>query len=79
MTSKDITDREVLTEAIRQTEADSVLVGWVIIAEFIDEEGNRPLRRLDSNASGEGLVDWIRSGYLYDALFSGGWESEDDE
>lgn len=72
-------DRELISIALREMDNNGALVGWVIIAEFAEEDGARSLRRLDSNASGEGLSEWTRAGYLHDALFSNGWDQEDNE
>lgn len=73
-----MTDKDVISQAIQQAQPDGALVGWVMIAEFINEKGERSLKRIDCNASGDALPDWVRSGYLHDALFSAAWEDQDD-
>lgn len=60
-----------ITEAFEDQdlhEIGGVLVGWVMVAEWMDLEGRRWLTRLDANADGENLPEWQRNGYLHNAL-----------
>jgi len=43
----------------------SLLAGWVLVAEWMDREGDRWLSRI----SHPGCTKWQREGYLHDALF----------
>jgi hypothetical protein len=72
--------REVVTEALTKAgpeQFEGMCIGWVMVSEWVDTEGKRWLMRLDSNASNEGLASWTRMGYLFDAVFGGGWNEED--
>ena len=53
----------------------AVLTSWVVIAEFMDEDGKKWLSRADS----EGTTQWHREGMLWDALHAGDWEPESED
>ncbi len=61
-----MTQREKSVEAAQRTietalgSKDHLLVGWYIIAEFIDTNGDRDLVRLES----DGATEWQLEGYL---------------
>lgn len=48
----------------------SYLVGFVMIAEYLDPDGHRQLAQITS----DNMTPWQRSGYLYDALEGEDWE-----
>jgi hypothetical protein len=50
----------------------SVLVGWVVIAEWVGVNGVRSLVRMDGTAGGSAPPTWQTRGYLHEALF-GHW------
>lgn len=61
--------REDLTDALQIAFGeDKVVVGWAMVIETIDTNGNKWLARLDAAGSGRGLPAWQRAGYLWDAL-----------
>jgi len=72
--------REAITQSVnnaRPNELESAIcVGWVMVAEWIDNEGSRWLTRLDSSPDHKALPTWTRTGYLHDALFGSGWEDD---
>lgn len=67
--------RPILHEAIQRTNATdedldgAVLMGWVVIAEWMAPTGERWLSKVAGNASGEGCPEWQTQGYLHNALF----------
>jgi len=80
------TVRKTLAEAIQSThDSDdslegAVLVGFVVVAEWMDPEGKRWLSSSDGSGNGEeGLVTWQTRGYLSERLYD--WEcvGEDDD
>lgn len=62
---------EALSDRI--SEDNSVVVGWVMIAEFATPSGNRILARLDGSADGHDLPEWQRDGYLINGV-KGDWD-----
>ncbi len=67
--------RKTLHEAIQATADTSedlsggVLVGWVMVCEWVDGEGNRWLSDLEGSDGGDAaLTTWQRQGYLFNAL-----------
>lgn len=42
---------------------------FVLIAEWVDSEGNRYLIRRSENGMGEGVASWDANGLLYEGLF----------
>lgn len=67
-------DRELARDA---GASGAVLTNWVIVAEFVDVQGERWLARRDS----EDLTLWGRQGMLHNALLSDEWhpDEEDDD
>lgn len=52
-------------EALLDDELDSpILTGMVVVAEYVDAEGERMLFKLSSNRSGEALPHWTVVGFL---------------
>jgi hypothetical protein len=45
-----------------------ILTGVVMIAEFIDSNGERMLLKLSSNRDGEALPHWTTLGYLHSGM-----------
>ena len=50
----------------------SVLVGWVVIAEWVGADGVRSLVRMGGTPGGSSPPTWQTRGYLHEALF-GQW------
>jgi hypothetical protein len=79
----DVGARPQLHEAIQTTASldddleGAVLLGWVMVAEWVAPTGKRWLSRLDGTANGSGCPDWQREGYLHNALFSDGFDNTD--
>ena len=73
-----------LSEVIQEhDQIGGVLVGWVLVSEWMDLEGRRWLSRVHANADGSTLPEWQLNGYLHNALHTE-WEHsaedlEDDE
>jgi hypothetical protein len=70
------TARQQIYDAIQESADEnlpegSMLMGYVSIAEWMDGEGERWLSIVDSGANpdGQGLPQWVRQGYLHNALF----------
>ncbi len=55
----------------------AVLVGCIMIGEWMDGSGMRWLSQLDSNGEGRSLPIWQVQGYLHNALHC--FETETDE
>ena len=54
-------------------------IGWVVIAEWMDETGGKWLSKNSSDAGGETLTTWQMNGMLHEALheaWPSGTESE---
>lgn len=81
----DTSARKQLHSAIQatgQTDNDlegAMLMGWVVVAEWMAPNGQRWLSRVDGTASGEGCPEWQRHGYLHNALFSDGFSDDEDD
>lgn len=56
-------------------ERPAILTGWVVVAEFTEDDGERVLTRVQA----EGITSWARQGLLYNALQEDHWIAEDDE
>jgi len=64
-------ERAAITSAIAPaTDKAGIVTAWVVVAEFMDEEGKKFLQRLDS----EGMTVWQRNGMLRDALCGDNWD-----
>lgn len=69
------TPREALHAAIQTTAAKqddlegSALVGWVLVAEWMDGEGKKWLSRITGDPNGNAGPEWQIQGYLHNALF----------
>jgi hypothetical protein len=50
----------------------SVLVGWVVLAEWVGVNGVRSLVRMSGTPGGTAPPTWQTRGYLHEALF-GAW------
>lgn len=82
----DLKARAMLAESIQATASTdeelngAVLMGWVVVAEWMSPAGQRWLSRVDGSASGEGCPAWQVQGYLHNALFEPeGFSREEDE
>jgi len=53
----------------------SVLVGWVVVAEWVSPDGTRTLTRMSGTPGGAVPPEWQTRGYLHEALF-GKWNNE---
>jgi hypothetical protein len=53
----------------------SILVGWVVVAEWVGPDGRRSLTRMSGTPGGAIPPEWQTRGYLHEALF-GRWNSE---
>jgi hypothetical protein len=51
----------------------SVLVGWVVLAEWVGANGVRSLVRMSGTPGGSPPPTWQMRGYLHEALF-GAWD-----
>jgi hypothetical protein len=55
---------------------DAVLVGWVLVSEWMDPTGERWLSKMSgSNGGDSGPTRWTERGYLHEALYN--WAKED--
>ena len=54
---------------------DGVLIGWVVVAEWLNHDGSRSLLRMSGTPGGMQPPEWQARGYLHEALF-GTWEGE---
>lgn len=67
--------RVILAESIQASAATddelegAVLMGWVLVAEWMAPSGQRWLSKVDGSATGEGCPAWQTQGYLHNALF----------
>jgi hypothetical protein len=53
----------------------SVLVGWVVVAEWAGIDGTRSLPRMSGTPGGTVPPEWQTRGYLHEALF-GKWNGD---
>lgn len=57
----------------RDPETDEVIEGWlskfVVMAEWIDKNGNRYLVKKSANGMGEAIATWDVKGLLFEGLF----------
>jgi len=53
----------------------SVLVGWVVVAEWVGPDGTRTLTRMSGTPGGADPPERQTRGYLHEALF-GKWNNE---
>jgi hypothetical protein len=53
----------------------SVLIGWIVIAEWVNGDGTRSLVRMSGTPGGAQPPDWQANGYLHEALF-GRWNGD---
>lgn len=54
---------------------ESVLVGWVVVAEWAGVDGTRTLTRMSGTPGGVIPPEWQTRGYLHEALF-GKWNAD---
>jgi hypothetical protein len=54
----------------------SVLVGWIVVAEWVGPDGVRTLTRMSGTPGGAVPPEWQTRGYLHEALF-GKWNAND--
>lgn len=64
-------DEDLLEE---NESAASIVTNWVLVAEFVDTNGERWLARRES----EGVTRWCVEGLLHNALYSDTWSSDKD-
>lgn len=55
-----------------------MLVGWIVVAEWMSPSGNRLLWSESGGSNGEHLPRWQRHGYLHSTLFPD-WYEDDEE
>jgi hypothetical protein len=73
------TREQAIQEALEASAAEndaldgSVLVGWVVIAEWVGPNGVRSLVRMGGTPGGSAPPTWQTRGYLHEALF-GHWD-----
>jgi len=66
--------REKIVSLIQQDVMDDpdlnqpILTGVVMIAEFVDSNGERMLLKISSNRDGEALPHWTTLGYLHSGM-----------
>ena len=59
----------VQREVLDDTELERpILTGMVMVAEFVDTNGERMLFKLSSNRDGEALPHWTTLGFLHSAM-----------
>jgi hypothetical protein len=72
---------EKLHEAIQHSQEGngrlerSVLVGWIVVAEWVGPDGSRSLTRMSGTPGGAVPPEWQTRGYLHEALF-GRWNND---
>ena len=75
-----MSDDGKIHEAIRASHEDdedvngAVLIGWVVVAEWLGGDGKRSLTRITGTPGGEPPPQWQVRGYMYEALF-GKWSA----
>lgn len=59
----------------------ALLIGWIVIAEWMAPDGDRWLSRIDGGASSRALPAWQTQGYLHNSLHDaeGFIPTEDDD
>ena len=73
---------EKLHDAIQVSQEDNgrldsaVLVGWVVVAEWVGRDGTRTLTRMSGTPGGAVPPEWQTRGYLHEALF-GKWNTSE--
>ena len=55
---------------------EAMLIGWVVIAEWVSGDGTRSLVRMSGTPGGAQPPEWQTCGYLHEALF-GRWDGDD--
>ena len=55
---------------------EAVLIGWIVIAEWLSSDGTRSLVRMSGTPGGTQPPEWQTRGYLHEALF-GDWNGDD--
>ena len=74
--------RQAIHDAIQASRNDNekldqaVLVGWIVIAEWVASDGTRSLVRMSGTAGGSQPAPWQTRGYLHEALF-GQWKADE--
>ena len=75
----DVTREQTIHEAIEVSAAEnealdgSVLVGWVVLAEWVGANGIRSLVPMSGTPGDAAPPSWQTRGYLHEALF-GAWD-----
>jgi hypothetical protein len=64
----------IQAEVSDEEEMEAVLVGWVMVAEWVGPNSEAWMTRLDGNAAGDALPTWRRDGLLDYA--KGDWNEE---
>lgn len=57
---------------------ESILTGWVVVAEWMDEKGGRWLSKNTGDAAGDTLTKWGMNGFLHEALHEDWGDPVDD-
>ncbi|MCR4340788.1 MAG: hypothetical protein NUW01_12980 [Gemmatimonadaceae bacterium] len=83
MNDGDSDSRGLIGMAIQGTQPDlddasAVLVGWTLVAEWVDTGGKRWLTKTSADASGDPLPTWTEAGYLHESL-NGDWPTREEE
>lgn len=68
---------ESIADKVQPDIESAFLLGYVVLAEWMDADGTRWLTRNAGNGQGEFIPAWQLNGYLNEALNN--WPSVDDE
>lgn len=68
-----------IVAALQRNDDIGVLIGWVVIAEYAQLDGERVLRKRTGDANAQELKSWHEQGYLHAALHTSWGDEEDDE
>lgn len=58
-----------------ETLEEGVLIGWIVVAEWLNYDGTRSLMRMGGTPGGAQPPEWQARGYLHEALF-GTWNGD---
>jgi hypothetical protein len=74
-------NKQLIHEAIEASQhgnemlEEGVLIGWIVVAEWLNYDGTRSLLRMSGTPGGTQPPEWQARGYLHEALF-GTWNGE---
>jgi hypothetical protein len=70
-----------VAQAIASSQDDGMLLGFVVVAEWLSTDGDRYLSRMSADGEGDpgAVPTWQRRGYLSEALTEWGQDDEEDE